>query len=1254
MPWEKQNSKEVFIAQAEDMLSEAKEQIAKKKKKLSAIKDTLWERLAIEEKKKALQEIGKEIDNISDTIQKQVGKHYQNQLPKIERMKNDVLDTIAVFKKELKETENDIREAVKKAWKQDIDIAEEEDGKKEKFWESKRGKGVKYGAIWWGIVSLWFLVRNRWKKRKAKKQAENNDESGSTPAKKEKGFREKTWNWVLWALGLTWVWVFVASQWDKITDWFNTLFRWKTSDVTDRAKDQVESTLRLKESNPEKFEKYKGLGKYIDEQYDTMMAREITSWFGGMSIADGYKKYIDEKAITFEDFKATVPMCIDNEFDSVKALLSEWGYYGYSREKSMVEFKHKLSNWADKKVEQVFWPFMWSLISFKKYNENKELWRKDKVTTWLKEWKYTEREEELNLFFRQYVKVVNYLQEKKHQLIDKIAEEKYARYPGEYDSVKDAMNDREWREHHVYDDPRYKNFYEGKIHKGIDILKDQELFDSDLSDSMKAKVGACDSTREKIIGSEKAFNTLEHNTDKIPDIANNTIKDIESNFDETWTYFYFTGFHVWINSKQNNIQEFLEKSWLLTVKRWIVDSLKEYKDKQKEWSLTPEDIKGFKNLVNEYFVMKKEVFIAAQALQDIKSDNFDPVERSWQVMSTTVSSIMKQTVTSCESFGKGRDHYLDGYFQATAWLLVAWWMTIIAGKISGMKKIEKAGKIIIKSTAPVVMVKSFPNISRRADIFTKMPSWMLRHTRYNTEEKGWLLYKDVLEGKISIQKAERVLGEWMEIVTAQGKVQKITKVKTLIHEMMEVKDSDTARCLYVLLTEEGSEFLKNKSLRELIFESQEVWKTKRPLRWFRKMKYSFSKNGLSVLNAVDVFMNDAKGFGKLNSNQRGIYNYLVNSADFKGLLAWDIENVLSNIKYINISKMNKLQINYLALYIKQQGGLKELVDENKVKALVQTIEKMSDIDVYKSLGTLKWLEKEKTVLLAQKWLKDTTQELPKMLQALKEGVLFELPESIIVKLDKTIASLKNIGIDIAHLDDLKKILQGKSLGEQENIWRLFKELSDDEISKVVASLAKDAKLKQNIESILLSTKYLSEDEVVIVMTQAMKEKDIMHIFKSRLKWESRGVNMDRLRKIENFENYFKGMSRYSRDTKKLKQIQWTLRELVMLDDGAFTLLNKFCASSDDVEEVIQLMGKFGLNGMGEFRKFLEWLEKERDITQALKKTTLVLNATEIENIKKIQFLTKYLDDVADLSRTGKFVSHIDEMMNIGKFISKLL
>ncbi len=93
------------------------------------------------------------------------------------------------------------------------------------------------------------------------------------------------------------------------------------------------------------------------------MKKELDAGWSGMSIADGYVKYADKTKLSKEDFQATVPMCIDNEFSSVENLLSEGGYYGYLREKSLGEIKSFLIGKGKEWIGKIMGPYLVNLTS---------------------------------------------------------------------------------------------------------------------------------------------------------------------------------------------------------------------------------------------------------------------------------------------------------------------------------------------------------------------------------------------------------------------------------------------------------------------------------------------------------------------------------------------------------------------------------------------------------------------------------------------------------------------------------------------------------------------------------------------------------------------------------------------------------------------------------------------------------------------------------------------------------------------------
>ncbi|MDR2541293.1 MAG: hypothetical protein LBD11_06075, partial [Candidatus Peribacteria bacterium] len=98
---------------------------------------------------------------------------------------------------------------------------------------------------------------------------------------------------------------------------------------------------------------------------------------------------------------------------------------------------------------------------------------------------------EIQLFFRQYAKVIAYVQDRRSRLKEEIAKVKFQQAGQEYDSLEDAMDDEAWMEKYVYSDDTYKNFMGGKLHQAITVMKEKNLFDTQMSEEMKKTVKAC-------------------------------------------------------------------------------------------------------------------------------------------------------------------------------------------------------------------------------------------------------------------------------------------------------------------------------------------------------------------------------------------------------------------------------------------------------------------------------------------------------------------------------------------------------------------------------------------------------------------------------------------------------------------------------------------------------------------------------------------------------------------------------------------
>jgi hypothetical protein len=108
----------------------------------------------------------------------------------------------------------------------------------------------------------------------------------------------------------------------------------------------------------------------------------------------------------------------------------------------------------------------------------------------------------LQLFFRQYAKVLNYTQDKLFSLKEKIAEEKILHTEGNHSTVSDALKDDERVENYINTDPRYKNFVNGKLHQAIDVMKDNNIVNDSPSHDMEKIKSSCDGERDTILNFE--------------------------------------------------------------------------------------------------------------------------------------------------------------------------------------------------------------------------------------------------------------------------------------------------------------------------------------------------------------------------------------------------------------------------------------------------------------------------------------------------------------------------------------------------------------------------------------------------------------------------------------------------------------------------------------------------------------------------------------------------------------------------------
>jgi hypothetical protein len=117
-----------------------------------------------------------------------------------------------------------------------------------------------------------------------------------------------------------------------------------------------------------------------------------------------------------------VPFCIDKDADNIWDFLGEWDLSKYVFSKNYKELKLKLEGWSKDRLASFLWPYVTKLASFEFFGRRpwKTLW--ENIQDWLDDdQQIQEREKELEFFFRQYSKVLTYMQDRKVMVEHKIA-----------------------------------------------------------------------------------------------------------------------------------------------------------------------------------------------------------------------------------------------------------------------------------------------------------------------------------------------------------------------------------------------------------------------------------------------------------------------------------------------------------------------------------------------------------------------------------------------------------------------------------------------------------------------------------------------------------------------------------------------------------------------------------------------------------------------------------------------------------------
>lgn len=815
------------------------------------------------------------------------------------------------------------------------------------------------------------------------------------------------WSLLLWSVGVYSAWNYLItwrseedqkeyeekSRWWKISSnvwrllthaaWMTAWFFWfkwlynlynleYNADMTDEEKQQLKDWWDYMKNNPEQAKKYMAVWTHVDKMYDHIMKKEKDAWRdAGMDLDTWYEKYVDSSKMDKQTFQGIVPFCIDQEFWSVQDLLSEWWYYSYLREKSWEEMKDEITNRSEQKLLS-FMPFLGWLSSAKKHlaagGSPKKI-----VGEWAQDGTATERQAELNLFFRQYGKVVVYMQDKKSALIEHIAAEKFKHHPSSFPSLEDAKDDKDWMEIFVYEDERYKKFYEWNMRNAYDVLAKENLMNSDPSETINTIVKWSDSMRDIMLHEKNGEDVLDrlkkaqktHSSlsaelkSEWAEACDSTLEDIDDNFDEAATYPYLSAIWVAFNTKDNNIQEYLKESGLLWLKNSIKQLLKSFKQKFIEGTIKPTEITAYINLTNQYCVFKKEILIAALSLQSIKDENSDRLERSRQIVTALGMNLWNTTYdgfvalwntgSSLLNAGAalGEGEFLEAWGElGTAWkefvkswlflspAMIVWWSAVY------YTKYRQQWLMLRRMSLIHVWARKLSYLPGACNL----PSGILKATRYNTKQGHQLLLKDLMEGSISDEKFGKIIAKPLGIWDLDLE-SKDRNPAGFLKKAMWI-DIDPAQAKLLFGQKKKFTILRNKSIRELLFDSTQKTSFARVKLQHNLYNYNKTANFKQVMISLQNL--DTK-YNTLSWEQKKLLWLIMDDMNIDSSKTLTL--IESNIDQINVSGMNDDQLRLLMNKLSKDINI--MSDKTKLDKIIDDIKKASNAVPTQGVDNLK-------------------------------------------------------------------------------------------------------------------------------------------------------------------------------------------------------------------------------------------------------------------------------------------------------------
>jgi len=979
------NSTEVQVKPSIDDLSK---KIQDTKKEVNQLKNWL-NVYSIEEQDRRLSDIEESILDCtqdlqqleSETLSETEKKELKNLKSKIEELKSskeqlkqqierETRSEIETLSQEVSQTQAS-QTPEQSEWKEKWRLWRQRDAITSKEeWKEHTWKNI-LRVAWWIWLVAWTvaLFKNLFGKK-------DKEKTTWWESKEKKKFRDRPiWKVLKW----TWIWtaIYYIAHGIKTWKWgLKDFFNWNSDTPTNSAQEVYNNYSELAQEDPEKYAEYEKIGENINLMYDQIWDTERNYfWDNSQVVMWSIWNDVEEKKLQknekFEhiDTKWMVVYSLDNFYSDVWQLLSYWGVEKYIRSKTISEYKSKIKSFGAEWFDKAMVPFLsWfaNFTSFWIVSKDTAQQKMDKYFKWISENEW-DCLAQLDLFFRQYTKVLTYMADKRNAIAMQEAKKIISTqwydgntWPTDEEKQKEmlyeAINDIDWVEKNLKW-TTYGAFMSSNILWAHRILKNEWLDGSEMTEELEDIVSGVDDQTEKIIWGfddnalKKAETKINNgqsldSSDKawLHKIAQNVLDDMWDQTKPWWIYstfdYVFESFNLWDSDKQTILQE----SWL---SKCFNDTTSAIQNLQSEISSNPtkENVELMKNLVWQYTSLKKELAVAVYAIHEAREskDGVDNLvsygKLVWGFFSHFFGSMKKLFQWKSE---------IGDFINIFAWLVVTWGIVEILGKATWKSWVLKLWRYTRKTwLLPCVLVELW--------LWHTRWGWAVKNrindiAKTNPTKAENLMKKKILEGVLSPDQVWKILTK-NQIIKNNLCIYSSSSNEVMFREVVKnifgdenkdianlfVKYYDKINCrsLVSYANIDNVHWLKNWQFTvkydEKAFTSLENFDKEFEKLWKNTVQKSYFEAMLKKVKWADDF---------------DLLTDLMKNDEFKKAIKWDNLKLLKKLRISELKKLHKTwQLNDFAKWkIKLDQLMKEVPRlARQWRTASETVETASDI-----------------------------------------------------------------------------------------------------------------------------------------------------------------------------------------------------------------------------------------------------------------------------------------------------------------------